>query len=77
LDEAAISEPEWARLNRQGELAPSQALAETVIGQGATGLLVRSFAPLAGPSDLNIVLWRWDATTLRVIDDEKRLAPAG
>jgi RES domain-containing protein len=73
IEEAVLAEPEWARLNRQGTIAPPQQLAETLVGQGATGMLVRSFAPLAGPSDLNLVLWRWDAATLRVVDDEGRL----
>jgi len=76
LDEAVLSEPEWARLNRQGQLAPSQALAEALIGQGATGMLVRSFAPEAGPREMNLVLWSWSPDTLRVIDDERRLAPS-
>lgn len=76
LDEEVLTEPEWWRHMRQGRTAPSQELAENLIAQGANGLLVRSFAPLAGPSDLNLVLWSWDAKTLRVIDDERRLGPS-
>lgn len=75
LDAAALSEPEWWRHERNGASAPSQSLAEELIAQGANGLLVRSFAPRAGPNDLNLVLWTWDAATLRVLDDERRLSP--
>ena len=65
---------DWQRRAGAGEVPPSQALAESLIAQGAAGMLVRSFAPDARAGDLNLVLWRWTPETLRVVDDEKRLA---
>lgn len=65
---------DWQRRADAVQLPPSQALAEDLIAQGATGLLVPSFAPDARPGDLNLVLWRWTPETLRVVDDERRLA---
>lgn len=73
LDHGVLSDPDWKWANRRGEVAPSQALAEGLMAQGAHGLLVRSIAPDAGPLERNLVLWRWDASTLRVVDDEGRL----
>jgi RES domain-containing protein len=75
LDEALLSTPAWREGQVRGEVSPSQRLAEDLIAQGAHGLLVRSFAPDAGPLEMNLVLWTWDATSLRLIDDERRLPP--
>lgn len=77
---SAILRPEivasdWRDQMRDLGQSESQALAESLIADGANGLLVRSFAPMAGPNDLNLVLWTWDPATLRVIDDERRLSP--
>jgi len=57
-------------------MSRTQTLSESLIDQGASGLLIRSFAPRSGPNDLNLVLWRWSPDTLRVIDDERRLTSA-
>lgn len=73
LDSALLNDPAWKLAQRTRGVAPSQALAEDLIAQGAYGLMVRSFAPDAGPLEMNLVLWTWDATTLRVVDDEGRL----
>jgi len=73
LDAAALADPDWWWATRQGRLSPSQAIAEELIAEGAAGLLVRSFAPLAGPKDMNLILWSWSPESLRVIDDEGRL----
>jgi len=55
--------------------APTQALAIALLHNGFSGLLVRSFAPGAGPDDLNLVLWQWNTrgARLQVVDDENRL----
>lgn len=73
LDPDALRGDAWWWAIRRGEVAPSQALAEDLEAQGASGLLVNSFAPLAGPKDMNLVLWRWSPDSLRVVDDERRL----
>lgn len=47
------------------------------MANGFNGLLVKSFAPGAKDSDLNLVLWRWSdrpPSRLTLIDDEKRLS---
>ena len=57
--------------------AKTQAFARRLIAGGYRGLLVRSFAPGASATDLNLVLWRWgDAPPARLtlIDDENRLS---
>lgn len=74
MDCAGLADPAWRDAMREGE-APTQALARRLIASGHDGLLVRSFAPGAGPEDLNLVLWRWgtEGARLAVIDDENRL----
>lgn len=74
ITEDLLSTPMWREGQVRGEVAPSQQLAENLIAQGAKGLLVRSFVPDAGPLEMNLVLWTWDATSLRLIDDEARLS---
>lgn len=76
LDPALLGADDWQQRMDEEGVAPSQELAERLIEEGAQGLLVRSFAPNAREDDTNLVLWSWDATTLRVIDDEKRLPPS-
>ena len=47
------------------------------MGKGFRALLVRSFAPGATKTDLNLVLWDWGASPpsrLTLIDDENRLS---
>jgi RES domain-containing protein len=38
---------------------PQWTLVDTLMAQGAAGVLVPSFAPGATAADLNLVLWRW------------------
>lgn len=73
IDEDRLAGDEWWWAVREKRLAPSQALAEELIEGGASGLLVRSFAALAGPKDMNLVLWRWSEETVRVLDTGGRL----
>lgn len=75
LDPAVLAAPMWREGQLRGEVAPSQRLAEELIAGGARGLLVRSFAPDAGPLEKNLVLWIWPEGSLKVIDDERRLGP--
>jgi RES domain-containing protein len=76
-DEAILSADSWRdEMGARGE-ARTQALARALIGKGYQGLLVRSFAPGASESDLNLVLWHWGETPpaqLTLIDDERRLS---
>ncbi len=63
-------------MNVFGE-APTQRLARTLKNEGFCGLIVRSFAPGATDTDLNVVLWTWGDTLphqLILIDDEQRLS---
>ncbi len=74
---AILAADDWRVAMRGGGVAPSQAFADRLIGQGYAGLLVPSYARGAGPSDRNLVLWRWGEALparLRVVDDEGRLA---
>lgn len=73
LDEALLGADDWQERMVEDGIAPTQRLAEDLIAQGCAGMLVRSFAEGCGAEDLNLVLWRCDATSLRVIDDEGRL----
>ena len=60
-----------------GSLPASQILAHRLIAAGYAGMRVRSFAPGAGDSDLNLVMWKWgEGRPARVvlIDDEGRLS---
>lgn len=51
----------WFSLIAEGEAPPSWALARRLIAQGHAGILVPSFAPRAGETDANLVLWHWGA----------------
>ena len=49
---------------------------DALSARGAVGILVPSFAPGAGPEDVNAVFWRWSdepPCRVRVIDDLSRL----
>lgn len=76
MDEAALANSIWRdQMKATGE-ARTQAFARKLIVSGYRGLLVRSFAPGADETDLNLVLWAWsDAAPSRLIliDDENRL----
>ena len=78
MSAASLGDPGWRdQMKAQGK-APTQILAETLIGRGYHGLLVRSYAPGASDDDLNLVLWKWGSAApsrLVLIDDEGRLAP--
>lgn len=76
FDEQLLAAEDWQERMVEDGIAPTQRLAEDLMAQGFAGLLVRSFAEGCGPSDLNLVLWRWDASTLRIIDDDGRLRTA-
>jgi RES domain-containing protein len=71
IDHATLAGP-WEDLASRGSTPPSWRLAETRIGAGHHGVLVPSFAPGTGPTDRNLVLWRWGDTPpcrVRAIDD--------
>lgn len=66
----------WEDLADRGIAPPSWLLAERLIGQGAAGIVVPSFAFRAGAEDRNLVLWRWGADLphrITVVDDHARL----
>ena len=73
--EAELSCPNWEREMLAGIVPASQNLADRLIAAGYAGMRVQSFAPGAGTDDVNLVFWRWDTSTSRVIliDDEQRL----
>jgi len=76
MDAAALSDATWRdQMNTSGE-ARTQAFARRLIAAGYDALLVRSFAPGATNTDLNLVLWKWGTASTRIvlIDDESRLA---
>lgn len=71
---AGLADPVWRdAMKAQGE-APTQVFARRLADDGYQALLVRSFAPAAGPADLNIVIWSWTGSALSLIDDEQRLS---
>ncbi|MHA6688544.1 RES family NAD+ phosphorylase [Mesorhizobium sp. A556] len=76
MDDAALADGTWRdQMKATGE-ARTQAFARKLIARGHRGLMVRSFAPGANETDLNLVLWAWsDAapSRLTLIDDEDRL----
>lgn len=77
MTEGGLADPTWRDAMKAQSVAPTQAFAERLAARGFYGLLVRSFAPGAGGTDLNLVLWRWGADAparLVLIDDEKRLS---
>jgi RES domain-containing protein len=76
MDADAVAAPSWRDEMRDFGEARTQRLARQLVADGYFGLMVRSFAPGAGPGDLNLVLWAWgDAAPSRLvlIDDENRL----
>jgi RES domain-containing protein len=77
---ADLAGPGWRDAMRGGRLAPTQSFGARLKEAGIHGLLVSSFAPGADAGDLNIVVFTWNSAggaTLRVIDDERRLARPG
>ncbi len=72
----ALGAPTWRDAMLRGEVVPTQVFAEAAIARGYAALLVRSYARNASATDLNMVLWTWNADGLHkltVIDDENRL----
>ena len=70
--------PDWEREMLEGRIAPSQALADRLIGAGFAGMLVPAFCRGAGPEDRNLVLWKWGGalpSRVQLVDDEGRLTP--
>lgn len=73
MDELACG---WLLLQEDKKPVPSQRLATRLIGEGAAGILVRSFAPGSTPANTNLVLWKWGSRVphkVTVHDPEKRL----
>ncbi|KQV70194.1 RES domain-containing protein [Rhizobium sp. Root1220] len=74
---AALSDTTWRdQMKTEGE-ATTQGFARRLIADGYSGLLVKSFAPGAIESDLNLVVWTWGNSApsrLTLIDDENRLS---
>ena len=77
MDADLLAAPTWRdEMKADGE-SRTQAFARRLMAAGHHGLMVRSFAPGAGPDDLNLVLWSWgDGAPARLvlIDDEGRLS---
>jgi RES domain-containing protein len=77
MDAASLADGGWRdRMTASGE-APTQGFGRRLAEAGHHGLLVRSFAPGTGDSDLNLVLWAWGdrpPRRLTLIDDEERLS---
>lgn len=66
----------WEDLASRGGVPPTWQLAERLIRDGCTGVLVPSFAPGTDTSDQNLVLWHWSSgppCRIQVIDDFDRL----
>jgi RES domain-containing protein len=66
----------WKLLANEGKTVPSWEVADRLAAAGHAGILVRSFAPGATGTDVNLVLWRWsDRPPHRVTlhDPERRL----
>ena len=71
-----LSCPSWEAEMLEGAVPSSQALADRLIAEGYTGMLVRSFAAGAGSDDINLVLWDWGSNEpcrVTLIDHERRL----
>ena len=62
IDAAALADCTWRDQMKASGEARTQAFARRLMGKGFRALLVRSFAPGATESDLNLVLWDWGAS---------------
>lgn len=77
MDAAALADSTWRDQMKASGEARTQSFVRTIVAKGYRAILVRSFAPGAGASDLNLVLWSWGGTAparLVLIDDEGRLS---
>ena len=66
----------WEDLVDQKQTPPTWAMADLLIGRGASAILTPSFAPKAEAHDINAVFWKWGPSTpqrVEVIDDLGRL----
>jgi len=76
-DAQALADSGWRdEMQARGE-ARTQTLARTLIARGYHAMLVRTFAPGATETDLNLVLWQWGPSApsrLTLVDDENRLS---
>lgn len=70
----------WEDLALRGIEPPSWRVARRLIADGKAAIVVPSFAPGAGPTDRNVVFWRWSNALphkVVVIDAEARLPKNG
>lgn len=70
----------WLLLQKEKKPVPSQDIAARLIGEGAAGILVRSFAPGSTSDNHNLVLWKWSGDLphrVSVHDPDKRLPKDG
>lgn len=77
VEAETLADPSWRDEMMESGEARTQTFARSLVAKSYTGLLVRSFAPGAAASDLNLVLWTWGETPparLTLIDDEGRLS---
>lgn len=66
----------WMDFLADGKRPPSWAIYDGLVGEGAAGILVPSFAPGADAGDQNLVLWTWAEDLqhrVSVIDPSGRL----
>ena len=72
VNQAEIDCPTWRHDMFSGRTPASQALAERLVAAGFAGMRVGSYAPGAGETDVNLVLWRWGdrlPTRVALIDE--------
>ena len=68
--------PSWQLDMLKGREPASHRLARDIIGQGYSGIVVKSYAAGAEPTAQNLILWIWntdDSCKVDVIDDDLRL----
>jgi RES domain-containing protein len=70
----ALAANDWRTHLAKGQEAPTQRFARRLAQAGYAGMLAPSYARLAPPQARNLILWRWSPDTLRLIDDDHRLA---
>lgn len=73
LDDMACG---WMSFLAEGDIPPSWAICNRLMGAGAAGIVVPSFAPGADAEDHNLVLWQWNGAAphkVSVVDPSGRL----
>jgi RES domain-containing protein len=66
----------WEDMADRGQTPPSWRVAQALMAQDVSAIIVPSFAPGATMADHNVVFWRWSPDPpcrVTVIDDENRL----